>query len=132
MYIIWFTANIHGGLDHFSLDFKTLFLRLEVGMRFKALHYKSNIICRVVKIHQWWILWLLHNIIEWISIHYLWLKNSTKHSEVNLAHTWIIGKTRLDFRSLRFQEGNITNVRQKRLGFCLRINRFWVRVLPFP
>ena len=41
---------MHGELDHFSLDFKTFFPGLEVGMRFKTLHNESNIICCVVKI----------------------------------------------------------------------------------
>ena len=49
-YIILFNVNIHGILDHFSLDFKTLFLGLEVIMRFKTLHNESNIICCVVNI----------------------------------------------------------------------------------
>ena len=43
---------MHGGFDHFSIDFKTLFLELEVGVRFEALHNERNIIHCVGKIHQ--------------------------------------------------------------------------------
>ena len=119
MYIIWFTANLLRGLDHFSLDFKTLLLRLKVEMRFKALH-KSNI-CFVVKIHQWlrlhqwWRLWLLHIIIEWKSIHYFVcdLETPLSTAEENLAYKWVMEQMRLECRNL---------------SFCLGINRFWIWV----
>ena len=46
-YIILLNANMHGILDHFSLDFKLLYLWLEVVMRFKALGNGSNKCCVV-------------------------------------------------------------------------------------
>ena len=48
--IILLNANMHSVLDHFSIDFKLLYLWLEVVMRFKALGNESNIICCVVNI----------------------------------------------------------------------------------
>ena len=39
-------------------------------MRFNVLHNESNTIFGVVKIHQWWKLWLLHIIVKLKSIHY--------------------------------------------------------------
>ena len=111
MYIIWFTANIHGVLDHFSLDFKTLFLGLEVAMRFKALYNENNICC-VVKItsdYHWEEIYLL----VWLC-----LRNLPITTKQNLAHTQIIEKMGLKFRSLIFQEENITFVWQKWLGLC--------------
>ena len=45
--MILLNANMHGILDHFSLDFKLLYLWLEVVMRFKALGNGSNKCCVV-------------------------------------------------------------------------------------
>ena len=50
--------------------FKELFLHLEVGMRFKALHNDSNTKCCVGEIHHSWKLLLIYIVIEWKSIHY--------------------------------------------------------------
>ena len=94
-----------------------MFLGLEVRMRFKVLYDESNIIHYVAKIYQWWKLWLLHNIIEWKSIHYFacWLETPLSTTKENLAHKWIMKMTRLEFKSLRFQEGNMS-VMQNQLG----------------
>ena len=74
-------------------------------------------------------LWtLLHIIIEWKCIYWFacGLETSPSTTKQNLAHTWIMEKMILKFRSLRFQEGNIKSVWQNRLGVCLGISRFWV------
>ena len=49
--------NSHFFLCFSILNFKTLILSLEVGMKLKALHNKSNTKYCVVEIHQWWKLW---------------------------------------------------------------------------
>ena len=123
-YIIWFTAKIHGGLDPFSLDFETvLLLGLEVVMRFKALHDSSNIICCVEKITPHY-----HGVEIYLLL-CLQLRNLTNFNEVKSTTYMNHGKEkRLEFRSRRFQEEHMTSVWQKQLGFCLGINRFWVRV----
>ena len=69
-------------------------LGLEVGMRFKAWHNKSNIIHCVVKIYQWWKPWLLRIITGWKSIHYFTcgLETPLSTAVLNLARTWIMYK----------------------------------------
>ena len=71
MSVILFATNMHGILDQFSLDFKTLFLGLEVVMRFKGLHNESNNICCVVKITSHYYL------VEIYLLLCLWLRNLT-------------------------------------------------------
>ena len=54
-------------------------------------------------------------------------------TERNLTYTGIMEGMRQKFRSLRFWEGNIrSSLWQKRLDFCLEINKFWVRVWSLP
>ena len=101
----------------------------------KALYNKSNIICCVVKVHQWCKPWLRLIVIEWKSIHYFacGLEIPLSITERNLAYTGIMEGMRQKFRSLRFWEGNIrSSLWQKRLDFCLEINKFWVRVWSLP
>ena len=101
----------------------------------KALYNKSNIICCVVKVHQWCKPWLRLIVIEWKSIHYFacGLEIPLSITEPNLAYTGIMEGMRQKFRSLRFWEGNIrSSLWQKRLDFCLEINKFWVRVWSLP
>ena len=82
-----FTANIYLKVNSppffifFSiLDFKTLFLRLEVGIRLKVLHYENNTICCVVEIRQRWNLNLHYYCVEVSLLICLWFRNSTKHN----------------------------------------------------
>ena len=74
-----------------NFDFKILFLVIEVGMRFKALHNESNIRC-FKKIYQRWKMWLLQIIVRWKYIHYFacGLETPLNKIEQNLAHTWIM------------------------------------------
>ena len=88
----------------------------------------------IVLCHQRWKLWLLHIIAHSKSIQYicLWLWNFTKHNRANLVNKWIMEVMRQGSRNLRFQQRNIRSAWQKRLGFCLGINRFRVQVWSLP
>ena len=92
-----------------NLGFKT-FLRLEVGMRFKALRNERRTTCCYAEIYQWLKLWLLHNIIEWKFTHYFacGLETPLGTTEGNLTHTWIMVIMRLELKSFRLQDGNVT------------------------
>ena len=82
------------------LNFKTLFLWLEVGIRFKALNNRSNTKCCFVEIHQWWKLWLIH-IIKWKSVQYVacGLEITLSTRERHIAHSRIIVESWWDLNS---------------------------------
>ena len=92
-------------------SFETLFLWLEVGIKFKALHNKINTKCSFAEIHQRQKLWLPH-IIGWKSIHYFSssLDIPLRTTEKNPAHMWIMLMMRLELRTLWFLKGNITTL----------------------
>ena len=118
-------VNFRSSLNLGPPKVKCFLFFVEVGMRFKAWHNKSNIIHCVVKIYQWWKPWLLRIITGWKSIHYFacGLETPLNTTVLNLARTWIMYK---------ISRGKHHVFMTKPIGFCLGINSFWVRVSSLP
>ena len=111
------------------LNFKTLFLLLEIGLKFNAWPNESNTKCSFVEIITRWKLWHPHAITAWKSIHY-----SAFCLQIPLSTT-VKSITFADYGTDETRTQNPLFPRGKRdeLGFHLGIEVFcvWVSSLPW-